>query len=1300
MNRCKPSPLTALPALHPLFIACALACAASASQACNATDTASLASCIANASSGDTVRLLNNITLTSHTGLITTNLTIDGQGFTLDGASTHRGFFVDSGTVTVQNITLANLRAKGGDGGAGSNRDGDHGPGGGGGMGAGGAVFVRSGSAVVLRDVTLSGSSAVGGAGGQARTAISNDTDPSPGAGGGMGGNGAGFPDHVWTSAGFGGGGTFDNGHKPVNFTATTPSPLFSAYWAVGGAGGGPAGGTGQYLPYLGGNTLIPGVDGGDHSGGGGGGGERTGSSASNGGFGGGGGSSSSGAAGSGGFGGGAGGTLEFRSGRAPAVGGFGGGGGGRSDVSAGTRASPGGFGGGEGGVGVIQRAGATAPPEQRGGGGGGAGMGGAIFVMDGASIRFEGNINLAGSSATGGLGGDGAGHGQAFGSGVFLQGSAASIGFNPAEGVVQRVADGIADQSGSGGTGANAASVGVTKTGAGTLVLTGNNTYSGGTRATAGVLAIDRGTALGSGTVTLGGAALLAQNSLTLSQGVALETGSAHGLAATDGQTLTIAGSLDVGDNAQLVVGGIGAAGTVRLDGDMVRPATGVGITVEQGRLEEGPGSAASGLLGASNSLWIARQGTLALNGTRAVSLQRLDGEGALDTGAGGTALSVAEGGFSGVIGGASRLDKTGAGTLVLTGNNTHTGGTTIAAGGVLQVGAGGSTSLIGTGSVLNNGTLLVWRDGMLILAQDISGTGQLLHAGPGQLNLTGVVRQDGGLQTAGGLLSLNGDISGGVEALNGGRVGGSGRVDSLTIRGGATLAPGNSIGSLVVAGELRLAAQSTLEIEVNPGSADQVNASGNVVIEGGAVRVLASPGAYARHTRYTIVSSGTALSGRFDSVSTDLAFLVPTLTYSARDVLLTLSSDLAPLYQSVADTPNQRAVAQALDLAAGTLGNAAINTPLQAMLARLDSSNAEQARATFETLGGSTHSAASQTADAVFRGFGQRLAERAGFGLGGMRNAAPSLRMRLTPSALPTSRTPTSHARGLAEARPAGGAVQGWAQASGSAASLPGDGNGPSSHHSASGIDLGQDAWVASDWWLGAALGVSQARWRARSASADGASGDLRTWTAGLYAHHHWGEERQWRLHVDASAGRQRFDTRREVNAITPGGVATSRHQGVAWALGAAIEHATPWASGELRQRVGLRHARLREDGFTETGAPMANLDVQARTLQSTTVQAGWQWVMETSIERSLALGIEASHRFGDSDARVTANWAGTSFTAAGTPLRRNALGLNLSASVPVSPRASLYATALAEWRGAGQNTVQLTTGLRLKF
>ena len=49
--------------------------------------------------------------------------------------------------------------------------------------------------------------------------------------------------------------------------------------------------------------------------------------------------------------------------------------------------------------------------------------------------------------------------------------------------------------------------------------------------------------------------------------------------------------------------------------------------------------------------------------------------------------------------------MNQIGAGTTILTGNNTYTGGTTISAG-TLQLGNGGTTGSI-VGNVIDNGTL-----------------------------------------------------------------------------------------------------------------------------------------------------------------------------------------------------------------------------------------------------------------------------------------------------------------------------------------------------------------------------------------------------------------------------------------------------------------------------------------------------------------------------------------------------------------------------------------------------------------
>ncbi len=131
-----------------------------------------------------------------------------------------------------------------------------------------------------------------------------------------------------------------------------------------------------------------------------------------------------------------------------------------------------------------------------------------------------------------------------------------------------------------------------------------------------------------------------------------------------------------------------------------------------------------------------------------------------------------------SSTISGTGRLTKTGSGSLILTGTDTYSGGTTISAG-ALQLGAGGSTGSI-VGNITDNGQLIVNRTGSLTLSGTISGTGSLTKSGSGTLILSGnnyffggttinagSVRQDsdtalgyGNLMVAGGSLDMNGHV------------------------------------------------------------------------------------------------------------------------------------------------------------------------------------------------------------------------------------------------------------------------------------------------------------------------------------------------------------------------------------------------------------------------------------------------------------------------------------------------------------------------------------------------------------
>jgi uncharacterized protein with beta-barrel porin domain len=644
----------------------------------NVTDGASLSAAIAqadsNASANYVINFQNNITLsaaaanTLNAFNTTSNVTVNGGGFTLDGGGVQRGFFVYAGTVAINNLTIQNAVAKGGNGGNGF--DG----GGGGGMGAGGALFVASGANVTVSNLSLASNQANGGNGGNF------GSGGAGGGGGGLGGNGG-----NGGNDGGGGGGGLGRGANGGTGGASAPgSPgAPGIVGIVGGAAGGGVGGSD--------NGGTPGAGGANGGGGGGaaggvaagGGGGVSGAGGSlfgggNGGFGGGGGGSFNSAGGNGGFGGGGGSVRCFGGG---ASGGFGGGGGGASGNGGMTCGNTGGFGAGNGGN------------DSQGGAGGGLGAGGAVFVQNGGTLAVTGAFTVNGNSVSGGTGGAGAGNGSAFGSGLFLQGNG-TLTSSPAAGQTQTISNVIADQTGSGGTGADAGSWRLTKSGAGTLVLSAANIYSGGTTVSGGLINFSAANNFGSGTISLNGGGLQwATGNTTDISGRLAAFGSGGATFDTNGNNVTFASALSG-------TGGLTKAGNGTLVLSTANAYTG-GTTVAAGTLQ----LTGTGTLGIATGTTTVSGGTLDLGGSTQTQSALILSGGTIQNGALNTSIASTGGTING-IGGTTSLTTT-SGTTIATGTNTYIGATTVN-GGVLDVvgtindptvNAGGT--LTGTGTV-----------------------------------------------------------------------------------------------------------------------------------------------------------------------------------------------------------------------------------------------------------------------------------------------------------------------------------------------------------------------------------------------------------------------------------------------------------------------------------------------------------------------------------------------------------------------------------------------------------------------
>ena len=234
-------------------------------------------------------------------------------------------------------------------------------------------------------------------------------------------------------------------------------------------------------------------------------------------------------------------------------------------------------------------------------------------------------------------------------------------------------------------------------------------------------------------------------------------------------GGTLTVAASL--GGNHSLTVDtqGLGTGGVILTADNTYSGEThilsGASLTVG--------GGGTSGTLGTGA---VVNEGTLAFNRTDRIT------EGA-------------------AISGTGSLIQNGSGELVLTGSNSYTGKTTIAAG-TLTVGDGGTSGSLGTGPVVNNGVLAFNRSDAVAFDTNMSGTGSLVKNGAGTLTIRKQLSYTGGTTVNEGALILgtggaNGVIRGNLAIREGAQVtltggdsfgysGGNASVKNVNITGG----------------------------------------------------------------------------------------------------------------------------------------------------------------------------------------------------------------------------------------------------------------------------------------------------------------------------------------------------------------------------------------------------------------------------------------------------------------------------------------------------------------------------------
>jgi len=393
-----------------------------------------------------------------------------------------------------------------------------------------------------------------------------------------------------------------------------------------------------------------------------------------------------------------------------------------------------------------------------------------------------------------------------------------------------------------------------LTKVGAGTLTLSGTNTYTGNTTVNGGTLVAGNARALGStsagltitsGTVDLGSFSL-AKSDFTMSGGSLTNGTLTANLYNLNGGTLysalgngaiTVGGTTTLGPTGRFNVGSslnIASAGVLNLGGNET-----VNTFTNSGGILAGTGRTLTALSYDLNG------GTVSANlGTGTINV---GASSTLSGTAAATTVNVTTGTFS--LGGNERLAS---GASVAVNSTLDLGGFSQTLGGL--TGSGNVTNSIGGSLTLNVGS------GNNNFAGSITGAGGLTKSGAGAVTLNGAQTFTGKTTVSAGTLILAAGATLNSTEINLGTSGGQGTLTAnsgLTIRAGQTLAgygtvngntvidgylaPGNSPGILTFKNDLTLSSSSTSTFEVKGLSGagvltgfDQVKVAGNLIYGG----------------------------------------------------------------------------------------------------------------------------------------------------------------------------------------------------------------------------------------------------------------------------------------------------------------------------------------------------------------------------------------------------------------------------------------------------------------------------------
>jgi len=756
----------------------------------------------------------------------------------------------------------------------------------------------------------------------------------------------------------------------------------------------------------------------------------------------------------------------------------------------------------------------------------------------------------------------------------------------------------------------------GITKSGAGSLTLIGNNTFKGPLILTGGTL---RG----------GGASVLAPGVLSLGGGTTLDL---NGFDGTVG-SLAGSGSVILGGGAFLTLGGDDSnslfGGSISGSGGLIKNGAGLLSLTATNNFTGGIRLNAGTLLGNTNSL----VGNIINNGT-VVFDQGFDGA------------------YAGAMNGAGSLIKNGVGVLTLSGTNTYTGGTLINGGGI----AGTTSSL--QGLIVNNTTLTFNQTVDGVFNGSIAGSGTVTKLGAGNATF-GSFNSYTGLTTVGqGTLTMNnatlpGSVSVGTQAT----FAGTGTIGGNLTLGGRLLLPGitqaaaaaagvsgfnqarsavivpfalRDLPSMVVNGDLLANQGSSLNFTVAAAGAAPILVNGRASLIGSHLNVLIDDPNPARRATYTALRALGGLSVAGTDASTTSTSVLPVVTQSQDSMLITILNISVPT-TSIATTPNGIAAGRGID-AVKNCQTGDICNVVKEVLALDD-----------------------QELDTALRGLAGEI-------------HASTLRMTVNDSRVVTDmvRNQLSDAEHEAEDGQGGNGIQPWLQFSGEHSTFK------TSEFSGGTANLGGGGGGVNLKPIGRMLAGIGGAFSLGSLSLSDISGQatLKAPRALGYTGFRFGA---FHVHAGSSVAKNNNGTKRDVkiHAQVPdangnlvpmsNGVdreADSDQDGYTEDLWGDLQHTYKKPSWLMDSKVGLRATRYVRRAFTETGGASISLDGAEEVLQSRELRFDFHAFKKTGGWRPRVL-LNYMREFGDDATSADVNFKErpeSQFQVTGLPIPRD--------------------------------------------